>query len=155
ATPAFGTTSSFFARCAAFIKAQGAVAGIQLGHSGRKARLTRPWEGGTPLSGSEPEIYEWENWELVAPSAIPHAPASPTPRALSLAEMRTLIDKWGEAAERAARCGFDLLEIHGAHGYLIHQFLSPRANRREDAYGGSETNRMRFALDVAACVRAH
>ena len=143
------------ARCAAFIKAQGAVAGIQLGHSGRKARLTRPWEGGTPLTGSEPGIYDWEDWQLVAPSAIPHSTASPIPRALSLAEVQALIDKWGEAAQRAARCGFDLLEIHAAHGYLIHQFLSPRANRRGDAYGGTEPNRMRFAVEVAACVRAH
>ncbi len=70
-------------RCAAFIKAQGAAAGIQLGHSGRKARLTRPWEGGKPLTGSEPGIYDWEGWELVAPSAIPHSERAPTPRALS------------------------------------------------------------------------
>ena len=70
------------ARCAAFIKQHGAVSGIQLGHSGRKARLTRPWEGGKPLTGTEPELYDWEGWELVAPSAVPHTPKSPTPRAL-------------------------------------------------------------------------
>ncbi len=141
------------ARCAAFIKAHGAAAGIQLGHSGRKARLGRPWEGGKPLAGSEPGITDWEGWELVAPSAVPHTPAFPTPRALSHNEVRDLVVRWGEAAARADRAGFDLLEIHGAHGYLVHQFLSPVANRRTDEYGGSERNRMRFALEVAACVR--
>jgi 2,4-dienoyl-CoA reductase-like NADH-dependent reductase (Old Yellow Enzyme family) len=142
------------ARCAHFIKAHGAVAGIQLGHSGRKARLRRPWEGGTPLTGSEPEIYDWDGWELVAPSAVPFSAHSPTPRALSRSEVRDLVTKWGEAALRAAKAGFDLIEIHGAHGYLVHQFLSPLANRRGDAYGGCEANRMRFALEVGECVRA-
>ena len=142
------------ARCAAFIRAQGALAGIQLGHSGRKARLTRPWEGGAPLTGCEPGVYDWDDWELVAPSAVPHTEATPTPRELSLAEVRALIANWGEAAARAARCGFDVLEIHAAHGYLIHQFLSPLANRRGDAYGGSEERRTRFACEVAASVRA-
>jgi 2,4-dienoyl-CoA reductase-like NADH-dependent reductase (Old Yellow Enzyme family) len=142
------------ARCAAFIKAQGAVPGIQLGHSGRKARLTRPWEGGKPLTGKEPEIFDWDGWELVAPSAVPHTETSPTPRALSHNEVRDLVFKWGDAAKRADRAGFDVLEIHGAHGYLVHQFLSPVANRRTDEYGGSELNRMRFAVEVAACVRS-
>ena len=142
------------ARCSHFIKAHGAVAGIQLGHSGRKARLSRPWEGGKPLTGSEPEIYDWDGWELVAPSAVPHTETSPTPRALSVPEVRDLVAKWGEAALRAAQAGFDLLEIHGAHGYLVHQFLSPVSNLRNDHYGGSELNRMRFALEVAECVRA-
>ena len=142
------------ARCSHFIKAHGAVAGIQLGHSGRKARLGRPWEGGKPLTGSEPDIYDWDGWELVAPSAVPHTETSPTPRALSVPEVRDLVAKWGEAALRAAQAGFDLLEIHGAHGYLVHQFLSPVSNLRHDHYGGSELNRMRFALEVAECVRA-
>ena len=90
------------ARCAAFIKAHGAVAGLQLGHSGRKARLCRPWEGGKPLRGDEPEIFDWDGWELVAPSAVPHTEKSPTPRALSHNEVRDLAAKWGEAAGRAA-----------------------------------------------------
>ncbi len=142
------------ARCAAFIRAQGAVPGIQLGHSGRKGRIGRPWEGGKPLTGTEPGVYDWEGWELVAPSAVPHTEATPTPRALSHNEVRDLAAKWGEAAARAAKAGFDLVEIHGAHGYLVHQFLSPVANRRTDEYGGSELNRMRFALEVAECARA-
>src|SRR5450631_806 len=142
------------ARCAAFIKAHGAVAGIQLGHSGGKARLMRPWEGGKPLRGDEPEIFDWEGWELVAPSAVPHTEKSPAPRALSHNEVRDLAVKWGEAAARANTAGFDVLEIHAAHGYLIHQFLSPVANIRTDEYGGSELKRMRFAIEVAECVRA-
>ena len=142
------------ARCAAFIKAHNAVAGIQLGHSGRKARLGRPWEGGKPLTGSEPGITDWDGWELVAPSAVPHTPDFPVPRALSHNEVRDLVGKWGEAAARADRAGFDLLEIHGAHGYFVHQFLSPVANQRTDEYGGSELNRMRFAVEVAEHVRS-
>jgi 2,4-dienoyl-CoA reductase-like NADH-dependent reductase (Old Yellow Enzyme family) len=141
------------ARCATFIKKHGAVAGIQLGHSGRKARLTRPWEGGKPLKGNEPEVYDWEGWELVEPSAVPHTDSSPTPRALSHNEVRDMVGKWGDAAVRADKAGFDLLEIHGAHGYLIHQFLSPASNQRTDEYGGSELNRLRFAVEVAECVR--
>lgn len=141
------------ARCAAFIKAHGAVAGLQLGHSGRKARLSRPWEGGKPLAGTEPEVYDWDGWELVAPSAVPHTPSSPTPRALSHNEVRDMAGHWGQAAARAEAAGFDVLEIHGAHGYLVHQFLSPVSNQRTDEYGGSELNRMRFAVEVAECVR--
>lgn len=143
-----------FKRCSDFIKKHGAVSGIQLGHSGRKARLSRPWEGGKPLTGNEPEIYDWEGWELVAPSAIPHTPNSPTPRALSHNEVRDMVGKWAAAARRANEAGFDILEIHGAHGYLIHQFLSPASNQRTDMYGGSEINRMRFAIEVAEAVRA-
>lgn len=142
------------ARCVAFIKAQGAAAGIQLGHSGRKARIGRPWEGGAPLRGDEPGMYDWEGWEIVAPSAIPQSPKSPVPRALSHNEIRDLAMQWGEAAARADKAGFDMIEIHGAHGFLIHEFLSPTANQRTDSYGGSELNRMRFALEVAECVRA-
>jgi 2,4-dienoyl-CoA reductase-like NADH-dependent reductase (Old Yellow Enzyme family) len=141
-------------RVADFIKQHGAVAGIQLGHSGRKARLTRPWEGGKPLKGNEPEIYDWEGWELVAPSAVPHTEKSPTPRAMTNAEVKQMARNWAAAATRADACGFDMLEIHAAHGYLIHQFLSPVSNIRNDEYGGSEENRMRFAVEVAEAVRA-
>lgn len=143
-----------FKRCADFIKKHGAVSGIQLGHSGRKARLTRPWEGGKPLTGKEPEIYDWDGWELVAPSAIPHTEKSPTPRALSHNEVRDMVGKWGDAARRANQAGFEILEIHAAHGYLLHQFLSPASNQRTDEYGGNEMNRMRFAIEVAEAVRA-
>jgi 2,4-dienoyl-CoA reductase-like NADH-dependent reductase (Old Yellow Enzyme family) len=138
-----------------FIRAQGAVPAIQIGHSGRKARLTRPWEGQQPQTPDHPEMFDWEGWELVAPSAIPHSDRMPTPRAFTHDEIPVLVQHWGDAAARADKAGFDILEIHGAHGYLIHQFLSPEANRRNDEYGGTEQNRMRFPLEVAECVRAH
>jgi 2,4-dienoyl-CoA reductase-like NADH-dependent reductase (Old Yellow Enzyme family) len=142
------------ARCADFIRKQGAVPGIQIGHSGRKARLTRPWEGGKPLKGDEPEVYDWKGWELVAPSAVPHTESSAVPRALSHNEVRDMVGKWADAAARADKCGFDILEIHAAHGYLLHQFLSPVTNLRTDEYGGSDQNRMRFPIEVAEAVRA-
>ena len=143
------------ARCVAFIKAHNAVPAIQLGHSGRKARLTRPWQGGRPLTPQDDEVFDWDGWELVAPSAVAHSDRFPTPRPFSRDEIPGVIAHWGEAAARADRAGFEILEIHGAHGYLVHQFLSPVANRRNDEYGGSEQNRMRFALEVAECVRAN
>ncbi|WP_119422817.1 NADH:flavin oxidoreductase/NADH oxidase [Desertibaculum subflavum] len=142
-----------FARLVDFIRAHGAVPGIQLGHSGRKARLSRPWEGGVPLKPG-PDIPDFADWELVAPSALASSEGEPEPRALSNAEVKQLVEAWGQAARRAHEAGFDVLEIHGAHGYLIHQFLSPRANVRNDEYGGSELNRMRFAVEVTEAVRA-
>jgi 2,4-dienoyl-CoA reductase-like NADH-dependent reductase (Old Yellow Enzyme family) len=132
----------------------GAAAGIQLGHSGRKARTQRPWEGGRPLARTA-EIEDWDAWKLVAPSALPADGTSPVPRALTREEIRALVEAWGRAAARAHAAGFDVVEIHGAHGFLIHEFLSPLANQRTDEYGGSEANRMRFALEVAECVRAN
>ncbi|MPY73541.1 MAG: NADH:flavin oxidoreductase/NADH oxidase [Alphaproteobacteria bacterium] len=143
-----------FRRLSDFIRQHDAVPGIQIGHSGRKARRFRPWEGGKPLVPS-PEIDDWEAWELVAPSALPSGPGDPEPRALSRDEIPRVVEAWGNAARRADEAGFDLLEIHGAHGYLIHQFLSPMANRRNDDYGGSELNRMRFAIEVVEAVRAN
>lgn len=91
----------------------------------------------------------------MAPSALPGGRKDPEPRALARDEIPPLVEAWGQAARRADAAGFDMLEIHGAHGYLIHQFLSPQANRRNDEYGGSETNRMRFAIEVVESVRAH
>ncbi|MBV1798095.1 NADH:flavin oxidoreductase/NADH oxidase [Siccirubricoccus sp. G192] len=142
------------ARCVEFIRQHGAVAGIQLGHSGRKARRFRPWEGGAPLQRT-PEIEDWDAWELVAPSALAAPESDPLPRALSREEIPALVERWGQAARRAHEAGFEVLEIHGAHGYLMHEFLSPFSNRRNDDYGGSELNRMRFCMEVVESVRAH
>ena len=143
-------------RLADFIKAHDSVAAIQIGHSGRKAKRYRPWEGGAPLL-ENPGVDRayWDSWELVAPSAEPASPKDPTPRALTNQEVKDLVGMWGQAARRANECGFDVFEIHGAHGYLIHQFLSPVANLRNDEYGGSEANRMRFCTEVVESVRAH
>jgi 2,4-dienoyl-CoA reductase-like NADH-dependent reductase (Old Yellow Enzyme family) len=143
-----------FRRLTDFIHQYGSVAALQLGHSGRKARRFRPWEGGKPLQPS-PEVDDWDDWELVAPSALPGGDGDPDPRALSRDEIPDLIDAWGKAAARADAAGFQVLEIHAAHGYLVHQFLSPMANRRNDEYGGSDMNRMRFAIEVTEAVRAN
>ena len=143
-----------FARLVDFIRAHGSVPGIQLGHSGRRARLSRPWEGGRPLKPG-PDIPDFDAWELVAPSALSAGEGEPEPRALPNAEVKQLVEAWGQGARRAHEAGFDVLEIHGAHGYLIHQFLSPHSNLRNDEYGGSELNRMRFAIEVVESVRAH
>jgi 2,4-dienoyl-CoA reductase-like NADH-dependent reductase (Old Yellow Enzyme family) len=142
-----------FARLADFIRRHGAVPGIQLGHSGRKARRFRPWEGGQPLTPL-PEIEDWEAWQLVGPSALNGGNDEPVPHTLSPAEIAEVVRHWADAAARAEAAGFEVLEIHGAHGYLIHQFLSPFSNRREDAYGGSDAKRRRFALEVVEAVRA-
>ncbi|MEC9434508.1 MAG: NADH:flavin oxidoreductase/NADH oxidase [Pseudomonadota bacterium] len=141
-------------RLAAIIKANGARAGIQLGHSGRKARARRPWEGREPLTPS-PDIPDWEAWQPVGPSALSYGPGWAPARALDRAEIPDAIDAWGQAARRAHAAGFEALELHAAHGYLLHSFFSPEANRRTDDYGGSEANRMRFILEVVEAVRAH
>ena len=146
-----------FKRLADFIREQGSIPALQLGHSGRKARRFRPWEGGRPLTrtGAEAEgVDDWEDWKLVAPTALSD-PRDPEPRALSRVEIGEVVERWGQAAARADAAGFNILEIHGAHGYLIHQFLSPAANLRNDDYGGSDANRRRFALEVTECVRAN
>jgi 2,4-dienoyl-CoA reductase-like NADH-dependent reductase (Old Yellow Enzyme family) len=139
-------------RCTDFIRQHGAVPGIQLGHSGRKSRRFRPWEGGKPLVRS-PEIDDWDDWQLVSSSALQSPESEPYPRALTRDEIPKVIDNWAQAARRANEAGFDVLDIHGAHGYLIHQFLSPFANVRTDEYGGSELNRMRFCIEVVEAVR--
>jgi 2,4-dienoyl-CoA reductase-like NADH-dependent reductase (Old Yellow Enzyme family) len=132
-----------FARIAKFVRSQGAVAGIQLAHAGRKASVRRPWEGGKVLRGED------GGWQTVAPSAIPFAEGDPPPHELTIAEIRQLVDAFRAAAQRALGAGFQVVEIHGAHGYLIHEFLSPLSNRRTDTYA----DRFRFALEVAEAVR--
>ena len=143
----------YFKRLSDFIRRHGSVPGIQIGHSGRKARCFRPWEGRGPLDEQSAGVDDWAEWELVGPSTIADA-GDPKPRALSANEIPEMVENWGRAAARADAAGFDMLEIHGAHGYLLHQFLSPVANQRIDQYGGSLKNRMRLAIEVTECVRA-
>lgn len=121
--------------------------GIQLAHAGRKASVHVPWQGGKPLSAAEGA------WQTVAASAVPFDAEWPAPQALDQAGLARLRDAFAAAARRADRLGFDLLELHGAHGYLLHNFVSPVANRRQDEYGGSFDNRMRLPLEIAAAVR--
>jgi 2,4-dienoyl-CoA reductase-like NADH-dependent reductase (Old Yellow Enzyme family) len=137
-----------------FVRAQGARVAIQIGHSGRKARNALPWEGRAPLTTFS-GVDHGEEWDLIGPSAIPHSPSSGVPLALSIEDIQVEIRHWGEAAQRAHQAGFDILEIHAAHGYLIHQFLSPTANQRTDPYGGPLTNRLRFAIEITDEVRRH
>ena len=134
------------------IKRNGALAAIQLGHSGRKARRSVPWEGRVPLAQC-PGVDHGEDWELIAPSPVPHSEKYAVPREMTHTDIRELVEAWGQAARRADEAGFDIVEVHGAHGYLIHQFLSADANRRTDEYGGSLENRMRFAVEVIREVR--
>lgn len=121
--------------------------GIQLAHAGRKASTQAPWNGGRALSAAE------SPWPTQAPSAIPFGDGWHTPRELSTADMKRLVDAFAESAQRALRLGLDAIELHAAHGYLLHQFLSPLANWRTDAYGGSAENRLRFPLEVARALR--
>jgi 2,4-dienoyl-CoA reductase-like NADH-dependent reductase (Old Yellow Enzyme family) len=135
-------------RIARFIKTQGAVPGIQLAHAGRKASTKAPWEGGGVIRSNEPG-----GWLPVAPSAIPFNAGDPVPHALSAAEVRGIVQRFASAAERARAAGFELVEIHGAHGYLLHEFLSPLSNHRTDEYGGSFENRIRALTEVADAIR--
>lgn len=130
-----------------FIHAQGSVAGIQIAHAGRKASTDKPWRGGGPITEGP------DSWTTLAPSAIPFREGDPEPHALTTEEINEVIDQFTDAARFALRAGFKVLEIHAAHGYLLHEFLSPLTNRREDEYGGSLMNRMRMVLRVTECVR--
>jgi 2,4-dienoyl-CoA reductase-like NADH-dependent reductase (Old Yellow Enzyme family) len=137
-----------WAPIAAFIAAQGAVPGIQLAHAGRKASTRAPWLGGAPLAQEEGA------WTPVAPSPLPFDEGHPVPRALDADGLRKVVADFADAATRARDAGFRMVEIHAAHGYLLHEFLSPLSNRRTDAYGGSLANRARLLLEVVAAVRA-
>lgn len=144
------------ARIAAFLKSNGAAAGIQLAHAGRKASTPVPWRGRFDETEAEKLELGFEAWTPLAPSALIHAdkPGFTTPRAMSEDDIAETINAFVAAARRADRAGFDTIEIHGAHGYLINQFLSPLANQRTDRYGGSRENRMRFAIEVTEAVRS-
>ncbi|WP_406405657.1 NADH:flavin oxidoreductase/NADH oxidase [Streptomyces sp. NBC_01643] len=134
-------------RITSFIKGQGSVAGIQLAHAGRKASTAAPWQGGGPVGPDE------HGWQPVAPSPLPFDEGHPVPHELTVDEIHGVVDQFREAARRALDAGFEVAEVHGAHGYLVGQFLSPHSNRRTDEYGGSFDNRVRFALQVVDAVR--
>jgi len=136
-----------------FLKANGAAAGIQLAHAGRKGSTRRPWDGGGELGAADLAKGEGP-WETIAPSAVRFADGYPLPKAMKTADMAEVIVAFREATRRALDAGFDVVEIHAAHGYLLHEFLSPLSNRRTDDYGGSLQNRMRFPLEVIETVRA-
>jgi 2,4-dienoyl-CoA reductase-like NADH-dependent reductase (Old Yellow Enzyme family) len=136
-----------FARITRFVREQGAVPGIQLAHAGRKASTDLPWHGGNPVG------LDARGWETVAPSAIAFADNFPLPSELSLSELDDVVTAFAAAAQRAQAAGFECIELHMAHGYLLHEFLSPLANQRNDEYGGSLANRMRLPLRVASAVR--
>jgi len=136
-------------RIVSFIHEQGSIAGMQLAHAGRKASTRRPWEGQGAISES---AGGWT--KVVAPSALPFADTYPMPQALTLDGIQEVIAAFAAAARRACQAGFRVVEIHAAHGYLIHEFLSPLSNRREDNYGGSFENRTRLCREVVAAVRS-
>jgi 2,4-dienoyl-CoA reductase-like NADH-dependent reductase (Old Yellow Enzyme family) len=130
-----------------FIRARGAIAGVQLAHAGRKASAQRPWQGHGPLPAGQGD------WLTVAPSAIPFDADWHVPQALDEAGIRAVIDDFRAAAQRALAAGFQLIEVHAAHGYLLHQFLSPLSNQRSDRYGGDLVNRTRIVREVVTAVR--
>ncbi len=135
------------ARIARFIADQGAVPGIQLGHAGRKGSQRPPWMGGGYAAQEE------GGWDVIGPSPVPYQPDAPVPAAMTREDMEAMVRAFQLAAVRALAAGFQVIEIHAAHGYLLHQFLSPLSNQREDEYGGSLKNRLRFPLEVVAGVQ--
>jgi 2,4-dienoyl-CoA reductase-like NADH-dependent reductase (Old Yellow Enzyme family) len=130
-----------------FVHSQDAKIGIQLAHAGRKASCDVPWQGGRRLAGAE------GGWDTIAPSVIAFQESDPLPRALTIAEIAEIRELFQQAVRRALTAGFDTIEIHAAHGYLLHSFLSPLSNQRQDAYGGELANRMRLLLEVVSDTR--
>ena len=142
------------ARLADTVRDLGSVPGAQILHAGRKASVQRPWQGYMPLSEEDLAERGEAPWQTVGPSPLPANPGWPAPRALEVAEIAQIVAEHGAAARRCREAGFEVLDIHAAHGYLIHTFLSPLSNQRTDAYGGDLAGRMRLALEVAGAVRA-
>jgi len=140
-------------RITKFLHDFGTAAGMQLGHSGWKGATRRPWHGGGPLTVEDRDLHGEEPWGTTSPSAEPFSPNWPTPHELTQGELDHLIDAFRQATRRANEAGFDVIELHCAHGYLLHSFMSPLSNHRTDEYGGSLENRMRFPLRVAEVVR--
>ncbi|MPZ58949.1 MAG: oxidoreductase [Rhizobiales bacterium] len=137
-----------FARIAKFVMSQGSVPGIQIGHAGRKASTMRPWERSLPLPVAE------GGWEVIGPSALAFAKGFPTPTAMDQSTIDSVTESMATSTRYAREAGFQVLEIHAAHGYLLHQFLSPLSNQRTDKYGGSFDNRVRLLMETLDAVRA-
>ncbi len=142
-----------YRRITDFIKSLDSVPAIQIGHCGRKASAHGPLQDRAPLT-EEDARNGLQPWQGLAPSALPASPGGSIPHAMDRDDIRANLAAWREAAQRSIDAGYDICEIHGAHGYLIHQFLSPVSNKRSDGYGGSLEGRMRFALEVTDAVRA-
>jgi 2,4-dienoyl-CoA reductase-like NADH-dependent reductase (Old Yellow Enzyme family) len=136
-----------FARIVRLVKSQGALAALQIGHAGRKASCAAPWQGGKQLA------LDNGGWQAISASALPFSEGQRAPAAIDVATINTIVNDFAQSARRAREAGFDIVELHGAHGYLIHQFLSPLSNKRTDKYGGSFDNRIRFLLEVVDAVR--
>lgn len=135
-------------RITSFVKSQGAVPGMQLAHAGRKASCRVPWEGGAAIPPDQ------ENgWQVAAPSPVPFNAGDPVPHELTVGEINRVVESFVAAARRALTAGFEVIELHGAHGYLMHEFYSPLSNFRADRYGGAFGNRVRIVLEVAEAVR--
>lgn len=134
-------------RIAALVRAHGAACGLQLAHAGRKASTSAPWKGNKPIAPGE------GGWPVLGPSPLPFAPGYPAPHELAAGEIAVVVEAFAAAARRALAAGFQVLEIHAAHGYLIHEFLSPLSNQRTDAYGGGRDRRMRLLCEVVEAVR--
>ncbi|MEV4435030.1 NADH:flavin oxidoreductase/NADH oxidase [Streptomyces sp. NPDC049555] len=141
------TQTAALRRLTGFLKEHGTVPGIQLAHAGRKASTDVPWRGGRPVG---PEAA---GWQPVGPSPVPFAGDHPAPQELTVEGIRKVVADFAAAARRAREAGFEVVEVHGAHGYLLHEFLSPHSNHRTDQYGGSFDNRIRLALEVVDAVR--
>ncbi|MCK9543835.1 MAG: NADH:flavin oxidoreductase/NADH oxidase, partial [Novosphingobium sp.] len=141
------------ARLTGIIRELGAASAIQIAHSGRKGSSQRPWEGGGPLGRQDVEARGEGPWEACAPSAIPFDDDWPVPAEMSREAIEQVVEDYAGAFRRARDAGFDVCELHCAHGYLMHSFLSPLGNRRTDEYGGSRENRMRLPLRIARIMR--
>ncbi len=137
-----------FERITRFIKQQNSIPAIQLAHAGRKASTDVPWQGGRALS------EDAGGWQPIAPSPIPFDAGDPVPREMSARDIEAVVEQFASAARRSLDAGFQVAEVHMAHGYLLHEFLSPLSNRRSDRYGGSLENRLRLPLEVAQAVRS-
>ena len=136
------------ARIVRFVKSQGAIAGLQIGHAGRKGSTARPWDGGKPIA------LEDGGWQTIAPSAVPFSETFGIPLAMDRQTIADTLLQFAASTRRAREAGFDIVELHAAHGYLIHEFMSPLSNQRADNYGGSFENRIRFLLEAVDAVRS-